>query len=151
MRNVQCYKKIAKKQKKSITDELTKKLPKYFCATAEEHAEDMVSKGVDIIDIGAESTRPQAKPLTFDEEIEIPVQVNGKVRAIVKVSKEALDRFYDLVKPVNGSRWYDKDPIISKTVEILRVVPPEVQHACAERFISAIKEMGIEYESPNNN
>ena len=35
-----------------------------------------------------------------------------------KVSKEALDRFYDLVKPVNGSRWYDKDPIISKTVEI---------------------------------
>ena len=66
-----------------------------------------------------------------------------------KVSKEALDRFYDLVKPVNGSRWYDKDPIISKTVEILRVVPPEVQSACAERFISAIKEMGIEYESPN--
>ena len=66
-----------------------------------------------------------------------------------KVSKDALDRFYDLVKPVNGSRWYDKDPVISKTVEILRVVPPEVQHACAERFISAIKEMGIEYESPN--
>ena len=37
-----------------------------------------------------------------------------------KVSKDALDRFYDLVKPVNGARWYDKDPIISKTVEILR-------------------------------
>ena len=68
-----------------------------------------------------------------------------------KVSKDALDRFYDLVKPVNGSRWYDKDPIISKTVEILRVVPPEVQHSCAERFIAAIKEMGIEYESPNYN
>ena len=66
-----------------------------------------------------------------------------------KVSKDALDRFYDLVKPVNGARWYDKDPIISKTVEILRVVPPEVQHSCAERFINAIKEMGIEYESPN--
>lgn len=67
-----------------------------------------------------------------------------------KVSKEALDRFYDLVKPVNGARWYDKDPIISKTVEILRVVPPEVQYACAERFISALKGMGIEYESPNS-
>ena len=67
-----------------------------------------------------------------------------------KVSKEALDRFYDLVKPVNGARWYDKDPIISKTVEILRVVPPEVQYACAERFIGALKGMGIPYESPNN-
>ena len=66
-----------------------------------------------------------------------------------KVSKEALDRFYDLVKPVNGARWYDKDPVISKTVEILRVVPPEVQHSCAERFIAAIRAMGIEYESPN--
>ena len=38
-----------------------------------------------------------------------------------KVSKEALERFYDLVKPVNGCRWYDKDPIISKTVGLLRV------------------------------
>lgn len=40
-------------------------------SSALKHAEDMVSKGVDIIDIGAESTRPQAKPLTFDEEIDI--------------------------------------------------------------------------------
>ena len=43
-----------------------------------------------------------------------------------------------------------KDAALS-TVEILRVVPPDVQYACAERFIAAIKEMGIEYESPNNN
>ena len=64
-------------------------------------------------------------------------------------SKEAIDRFYDMVKPVNGTRWYDKDPIISKTVEIIRVVPQEVQHACAERFIAALKELGIDYESPN--
>ena len=66
-----------------------------------------------------------------------------------KVSKEALDRFYNLVKPVNGVRWYDQDPVISKTVEILRVVPPEVQGACAERFIKALNEKGIVYESPN--
>ena len=64
-----------------------------------------------------------------------------------KVSKEALDRFYDLVKPVNGARWYDKDPVISKTVEILRVVPTEIQSACAEKFIEALKEKGIAYES----
>ena len=63
-----------------------------------------------------------------------------------KVSKEALDRFYDLVKPVNGSRWYDKDPIISKTVEILRVVPPEVQRQAAQTFIQTLKNNGIEIE-----
>ena len=64
-----------------------------------------------------------------------------------QVSKEALDRFYDLVKPVNGCRWYDKNPTISRTVEILRVVPPDVQKACAEKFISTLREMGIDYET----
>ena len=66
-----------------------------------------------------------------------------------KVSKEAIDRFYEMVKPPNGNRWYDQDPVISKTVELLRVVPPDVQKACAEHFIEALKELGIQYESPN--
>ena len=68
-----------------------------------------------------------------------------------KVSKETIDKFYAMVKPVDANnRWYDKDPIISKTVEILRIVPPEAQRICAQNFIRTLKEMGIEYESPNN-
>src|SRR5574344_2189407 len=55
-----------------------------------------------------------------------------------KVSPEAIERFYELVKPVNGNRWYDHDPVISKTVELLRVVPPNVQRACAEHFINSL-------------
>lgn len=67
-----------------------------------------------------------------------------------KVSKETIDKFYAMVKPVNANnRWYDKDPVISKTVEILRIVPPEAQRLCAENFIKTLKEMGIEYTSPN--
>lgn len=67
-----------------------------------------------------------------------------------KVSKEAIEKFYALVKPVNGNRWYDQDPTISRTVELLRVVPPDIQKTCAERFIQALTDMGIEYERPNN-
>ncbi len=68
-----------------------------------------------------------------------------------KVSKETIDKFYAMVKPVNANnRWYDKDPVISKTVEILRIVPPEAQKICAQNFIRTLKEMGIEYVSPNN-
>ena len=64
-----------------------------------------------------------------------------------KVSKETIDKFYAMVKPVNANnRWYDKDPVISKT---LRIVPPEAQKICAQNFIRTLKEMGIEYESPN--
>lgn len=66
-----------------------------------------------------------------------------------KVSKDAIEKFYELVKPVNGNRWYDHDPVISRTVELLRVVPPDIQRACAEHFIVALKEMGVEYESKN--
>lgn len=33
---------FAKKQKKTVSEELTKKLPKYFCVTTAEHAEDML-------------------------------------------------------------------------------------------------------------
>ena len=64
-----------------------------------------------------------------------------------KVSKEAIDRFYNMVKPIDGgSRWYDKDPVISKTVELLRVVPLEVQKAAAKNFIDVLKQNGIEVE-----
>lgn len=66
-----------------------------------------------------------------------------------KVSKDAIEKFYQLVKPVNGNRWYDHDPVISRTVELLRVVPPDIQKACAENFIKALKDMGVEYSSPN--
>ena len=66
-----------------------------------------------------------------------------------KVSKEAIEKFYDLVKPVNGNRWYDHDPVISRTVELLRVVPTDVQRACAQHFIKSLHEMGVEYKSPN--
>ena len=60
-----------------------------------------------------------------------------------KVSKETIETFYNMVKPVNGNRWYDKDPIISKTVELLRVVPPEIQKSAAENFIQTLKDAGI--------
>ncbi len=66
-----------------------------------------------------------------------------------KVSKEAIEKFYELVRPVNGNRWYDYDPIISRTVELLRVVPPDVQKACAEHFIQTLKNIGIDYEKPS--
>jgi len=66
-----------------------------------------------------------------------------------KVSKDAIEKFYELVKPVNGNRWYDHDPVISRTVELLRVVPPDAQKACAKNFINSLKEIGIDYESQN--
>jgi hypothetical protein len=85
---------------------------------------------------------------SYQDELRTQAEV-FLVKLEEKVSKEAIDRFYEMVKPVNGNRWYDADPVISKTVELLRVVPPEVQKACAEHFIAALKELGINYKAPN--
>ena len=64
-----------------------------------------------------------------------------------KVSKEAIEKYYQMVKPINGgSRWYDKDPIISRTVELLRVVPQDVQKTVAQNFIDTLKANGINVE-----
>ncbi len=60
-----------------------------------------------------------------------------------KVSKEAIDKFYEMVRPKVCNRWYDKDPVISKTIELLRVVPPEIQQATAKNFLKALEDMGI--------
>ena len=64
-----------------------------------------------------------------------------------KVSKDTINRFYEMVRPVNANRWYDKDPVISKTVELLRVVPPEIQKTASEHFLKTLDELGIERES----
>ena len=63
-----------------------------------------------------------------------------------RVSKETIEQFYEMVKPADGNRWYDKDPVISKTVELLRVVPPDVQKAAAEHFLKTLKDLGIDPE-----
>ncbi|MBE7706726.1 MAG: hypothetical protein E7Z91_05750 [Cyanobacteria bacterium SIG30] len=66
-----------------------------------------------------------------------------------KVTKEAVDRFYEMVKPFKGNRWYDTDPIISKTVELLRVIPQDIQKQAATNFITYLKENGILSEEEN--
>ena len=61
-----------------------------------------------------------------------------------KVSKEAIDKFYQMVKPLNGGqRWYDNDPVISKTIELLRVVPSDVNKEVAQNFIDSLKQKGV--------
>lgn len=81
--------------------------------SALEHALEMQAQGADIIDIGANSTRPDAKILTAAEEKErlMPVleAVCGKVTAAVSVdtfypacAKAALEAGADIINDVSG-------------------------------------------------
>ena len=81
-----------------------------------------------------------------DYQDELKVQAEIFLETVEKkVSKEAIDKFYNLTKQLNGgSRWYDKDPVISKTIELLRVVPQDIQRQTAQIFIDTLKKNGIE-------
>lgn len=69
-----------------------------------------------------------------------------------KVSKETVDKFYAMVKPINANnRWYDKDPVISKAVELLRVVPLEVQKSVSEQFLKSLEKIGVTREDIKKN
>ena len=82
--------------------------------------------------------------LLKDYQDELRVQAELFLKKIEeRVSKKTVDMFYEKVKPINGKRWYDKDPIISKTVELLRIVPPEMQKQAAKNFLKTLEEMGV--------
>jgi hypothetical protein len=65
-------------------------------------------------------------------------------RIEAQVGKETIDSYYESIKPlIKGNRWYDYNPVLSKTIELLRIIPPEVQRKAAQTFIDNLKAQGI--------
>ena len=59
------------------------------------------------------------------------------------IDKKTLDAFYKLACPIKGRRWYDEDPVLFKAIELLRVIPPEVQKKAAQHFLDSLEKQGI--------
>jgi dihydropteroate synthase len=85
-------------------------------ARALEYAREMVSQGADIIDIGGESTRPGAAPLTEAEELRrvVPIieRLSTEIAAPISVdtykssvAKKALDAGASIVNDISGLRF----------------------------------------------
>lgn len=91
-------------------------------SSALRRAEEMVSEGVDIIDIGGESTRPGYTPVDADEEAERVIPVVKEIRKYLNipisvdtykssVAKKALDAGADIINDIWGFR---QDPQMAK-------------------------------------
>ena len=86
--------------------------------------------------------------LLKDYQVELRAQAEIFLKKIEeRVSRSTVENFYEKVKPINGKRWYDKDPVISKTVELLRIVPPDMQQKAAKNFLKTLENMGIFVEN----
>lgn len=85
------------------------------------HAKEMIAQGADMIDIGGESTRPGATPVSVEEEIARVIPIIKAVRAAVDVpisidtykapvAKQALEAGADIINDIWGAK---KDPEIA--------------------------------------
>lgn len=83
---------------------------------------------------------------SFEDELRAQSQVFiDKISA--EVGPDAVEKFYGKVLEERGDkfgrRWYDEDPVVSKAVELLRVVPPDVQRRAAQSFMQGLRDQGI--------
>jgi dihydropteroate synthase len=118
-------------------------------------ADQMIAEGVDIIDIGAESTRPGVKPLPDGEELHrlLPVLYAlrdcGKPISVdtrnPKVMREALLAGADMINDVNGFRTPDAVEAVAESdcglcVMHMQKNPEDMQ--IAPHYANVVKEVG---------
>ena len=65
------------------------------------------------------------------------------------VAKDVIERIYDMVNKYQGvgNRWYDKDPVLLKAMETLRVASPQTQRIAAKRILENLKALGHENDN----
>lgn len=63
-----------------------------------------------------------------------------------QVAGEVIEHVYDIMSQYSGkgNRWYDKDPVIMKAIELLRVAPKKTQRKAALKLLMALEEQNFE-------
>lgn len=59
-----------------------------------------------------------------------------------QVAGEVIEHVYDIMKTYEGkgNRWYDKDPVVMKAIELLRIAPKKTQRKAALKLLLALEE-----------
>ncbi len=107
----------------------------YNLDNAIEYALELVNQGVDIIDVGGESTRPGAKAISLNDEINRVIPVIKGIRSVSsipisidtyksEVAKKALDSGANIINDISGLNFD------SKMIEIVKEynVPIVIMH-----------------------
>lgn len=118
---------------------------------AKRHVEELIAAGADIIDIGAESTRPGFNPITADEEI---ARLEPILKAIVnycpipisvdtyksKTAEMAINLGVDIINDIHGLQ-YETEPLAMAKVAAKYNVPIIAMHNNkAESIIDDMKQ-----------
>ncbi|MCX5920061.1 MAG: hypothetical protein NTW61_01860 [Candidatus Melainabacteria bacterium] len=82
---------------------------------------------INLMALAKEEAKTYATKLINGVEAQVAPEVLAKVVA----------RLEDPNRPQN--RWYDKEPVLAKAMELLQLMPPEAQRVAALQFIDALK------------
>ena len=65
-------------------------------------------------------------------------------------AKEVIEHIAELVTEYSdkGNRWYDKDPVLLKSIELLRQAPPKIQRVAALKLLLALEKQEIDENDP---
>lgn len=63
-----------------------------------------------------------------------------------QVAGEVIEHVYDIMTQYEGkgSRWYDKDPVVMKAIELLRAAPKKTQRKAALKLLLALEEQSFD-------
>ena len=105
----------------------------YNLDNAIEYSLELVNQGVDIIDVGGESTRPGANAISFNDEIDRVIPVIKGIRSVSsipisidtyksEVAKEALDSGANIINDISGLNFDSKMIDIVKEYSVPLVI-----------------------------
>lgn len=63
-----------------------------------------------------------------------------------QVAGEVIEHVYQIMNEYEdkGNRWYDKDPVVMKAIELLRVAPKKTQRKAALKLLLALEEQNFD-------
>lgn len=63
-----------------------------------------------------------------------------------QVAGEVIEHVYDIMSEYGekGNRWYDKDPVVMKAIELLRLAPKKTQRKAALKLLLALEEQSFD-------
>lgn len=63
-----------------------------------------------------------------------------------QVAGEVIEHVYEIMQEYQGkgNRWYDKDPVVMKAIELLRVAPKKTQRKAALKLLLALEDQSFD-------
>lgn len=87
----------------------------------------VLKEALELLQLQTDDTKDQASQFLIKMQEDVAAEVIEQVAEMVEKYSQT------------GSRWYDKDPVMLKAIELLRVAPPKTQRKAALKLLLALE------------